>query len=266
MAALGANLLRLPVNPVWYRTRPDYRNAVATVIGWAEERRMYTLLDLHWSEPDGRSVCKPEMGNAARFWQEAAFDFRGRTSVIYDIYNEPCQIDWATWRPLAEQLVDAIRRVEPDALVVVPGVDWAYDLRGVAGDPVQRENIIYGAHDYPWKAYLDRERAYGYLADRYPVLLGEFGADYQPRYGFYQDPVEFTRGLLEFVDRRGLVGWAAWAWHAEITPNMFSDWQFTPTPFGQAVLDHLAAANAARAAPGPSSPAAEGQDADAGAP
>ena len=61
---------------------------------------------------------------------------------------------------MAEELVDVIYAVHPEAVVFVSGVDWGYDLRGAINDPVNRNNIIYESHPYPgkgngWKTILD---------------------------------------------------------------------------------------------------------------
>ncbi|MBI4496731.1 MAG: cellulase family glycosylhydrolase [Chloroflexi bacterium] len=244
MAQYGANVVRLPINPVWYldQGRPAYRRRVAEVVTWAERHGMYTLLDLHWSNPDSTAVCRPDMVQATAFWRTAAETFAGRPAVLYDIYNEPCQITWEEWAPLAEALIDAVRSAEPEGLVLVPGVDWSYDLRGVLERPIQREQVVYKAHDYPWKAYLPREAAYGFLADHYPVVLGEFGADGRVRFGFWADPEWYGREVIGYAEARGLDGWIAWAWHIHTPPNLFADWMYTPTPFGAVVLEALQAA------------------------
>ena len=137
-----------------------------------------------------------------------------------------------TWRPVAESLVDVIHAVDPRALVLVSGVDWGYDLSGALDNPVDRPNVVYETHPYPWKGEawksvlsdLDKTEA---------VFLGEWG------YGHSEDPVrtreDYGRPLIEFCQTRS-IGWTAWIWHDEWTPSMLTSFRtFDTTDFGDFV-------------------------------
>ena len=78
------------------------------------------------------------------------------------------------WRPIAEELVDVIHGVHPDALVFVSGVDWGYDLSGVVRDPVERPNVIYETHPHLGKGER-RKTVLDELRKAAPVFIGEWG-------------------------------------------------------------------------------------------
>ena len=62
-------------------------------------------------------------------------------------------------------------------MIVAGGLDWAYDLSGVAkgyalADP-QGNGVVYDTHIYPWKKNWDRNVTV--VLDKHPVLVGEAG-------------------------------------------------------------------------------------------
>jgi hypothetical protein len=126
------------------------------------------------------------------------------------------------WRPWALHLVDTIRQEHPESLVFVSGTDWAYDLRGF---PLERGNLVYSTHVYPWKGR-NWVAAFGYLSRFVPVFAGEFG-------GTERD-LAWGRSLLDFFPSRG-IGWTAWSWSDH--PRLVQDLQ--PTPFGELVRETL---------------------------
>jgi endoglucanase len=154
--------------------------------------------------------------------------------VIYGSFNEPAFISWRDWRPVAEELVDAIHDVDPRALVTVSGINFASDLSGVDADPVERPNVVYEIHPYPWvgdgwKTVVDG------LLQSYPVFIGEwgFGDEHPATVQGYAQP------LVDYCQQRGL-GWTAWVWDHEWTPRMFVNRSQTElTEFGFIVKNAL---------------------------
>ena len=131
------------------------------------------------------------------------------------------------WVPWAKRLVAEIREVRPKGLILVGGVDWAFDLRGVR---VEAPGIVYSAHIYPhhkpatwWKA-LD-------AAGDVPVFIGEWGGT--------DNDLEFGRQLSERLRELGL-GWTAWSWadYPQLvqTPRVPD---YEPTAFGALVRRQL---------------------------
>lgn len=53
--------------------------------------------------------------------------------------------------------------------MTVSGVDFANDLSGIAADPVQRPNVVYQIHPYPWVSE-DWKSVIDQLLEHYPVL------------------------------------------------------------------------------------------------
>jgi len=97
-----------------------------------------------FSEPwNGEIVYDPDLELAIDFWSKVSARYRGKNNVLYEIFNEPMWIEWEEWRLLAQELVQIIRAVASDVIIIVGGVDWAYDLRGVLSNPIRGVNIAY---------------------------------------------------------------------------------------------------------------------------
>jgi endoglucanase len=255
----GANVIRVPFNQQWALSSAAYRAELDLLIAEAAQRGAYVLLDLQWIDAqtergknsDGTSNFVPPLPDvdSIALWRELARSYRDEAAVLYDIFNEPHDplpddtvpflginesgqtfplrkrvVTMKEWQPWAIQLVSAIRAEHPEALVFVPGVNWAYDLGGFPLPGI--DNVVYSTHVYPNKGD-NWDAAFGDLSSRYPVFLGEFGGA--------EGDLQWGQSLLKYLDGRSL-GWAAWSWADH--PHLVGA-NFEPTPFGSLVQSAL---------------------------
>jgi len=77
------------------------------------------------------------------------FDRTG-TNLLYEIYNEPLDVSWSTViKPYSEDVIDAIRDIDPDNLIIVGTGNWSQRVKEPADDPIEGyANIAYGLHFY----------------------------------------------------------------------------------------------------------------------
>jgi len=273
-----ANCIRLPVrDDFWFGTGPGqhdggvaYRKLVDDAITMVANRGAYVLLDLHrFRAPREEHVT---------FWKEAAKKYKDHGAVLFDIFNEPHGISWEVWRnggyveekkqagdedaflsaqekqklrsgfhsPGMQALVDAIRQVGAKNIIAAGGLDWAYDLSGIAEgyalDEKGGNGIIYSTHIYNWKR--DWAGKVLVIADRYPIIVGECGADpnkmtFIPAEN-QEDPYTWSPDMLGLIQKYQFQ-WTAFSFHPKCTPILILDWRYTPSPFwGQFVKDALA--------------------------
>ena len=130
------------------------------------------------------------------------------------------------WQPWARKLTSVIRSENPDAIIFVPGINWAYDLRGM---PMDLANIVYSSHVYPGKGN-DWPQAFGNLSRTVPVFLGEFGGQDKA------EELDFVRRLMAYAQQLG-IGWTAWSWFND--PFLVN--RYEATRFGDIVRRGLAA-------------------------
>ncbi len=267
----NGNVIRLPVKEeYWFGEGGEaYKKLINDAVVMAANRGAYLVLDLHrYRSP--RQVH-------ADFWEEAATVYKNHPAVIFDLMNEPHGTTWEIWRNggfvadkkkegdedafLSEiekkmnargfesigmqALVDAVRSVGARNIVVVGGLDYAYDLSGIlngfAVDDHGGNGVMYSTHVYPWKR--GWQKSFLDVAEKYPILVGEVGADakkmnFMP-HDIQEDWDTWVPDMLGLIQKHKL-NWTAWCLHPGASPRMLVDWTYTPTPFwGQQAKDAL---------------------------
>jgi hypothetical protein len=266
----NANIVRLtlnqdywlndPANPAY---DPHYQGLVDQQVKWAEQYGMDIILDLHWSDQgdyskaclsNGGGNCQQCMADAHSqiFWQQVASKYQGDGHVLFELYNEPFNIQWGVWlnggqsvgctnnggsTPQSftvvgmQKLYDTVRSTGAENLVIIGGLNWAYDLSGVPANRVQGHNIIYNTHPYSFKCGNrsnqnactpgNYDSKFGFLAATDPVIATEFG-DSDCSAPFYDT---FT----QYAQSKG-IHWTAWAYYVGGCgfPALISDYDGTP--------------------------------------
>ena len=269
--AWHANVVRIALNQDWWlqtdadgtvnpNYAPGYTALVDQVVKWAEESDLDVILDLHWSDMGSFAVKAGQQDMAdlhsKLFWQQVATRFKDDGRVLFELYNEPRNVPQETWLGGGswqsggtsytvvgmQQLYDAVRETGANNLVIVGGLDWAYDLSFVASMPVVGFNILYATHPYDnsserepgnWDAY------WGYLTATKPVIVTEFGDVAGTGTSAACSPT-WDETLIPYADKHN-ASWTAWAWWpGECTfPPLITDWNGTPNNPGTAVRNAL---------------------------
>lgn len=269
-----ANVLRLPVkDDYWFGLKDSndggeaYRKLVDQIITLAANRGVYVVLDLHqYRAPQPQYLD---------FWKDAAARYKNHPAVLFDLMNEPHGTTWEVWRdggfvgkrveadqaaflsaeekkkiegfesPGMQAMLDAVRSTGARNIVVVGGLDYAYQLDGIInGFGLKDESgngIMYSCHIYPWKSNWQK-----YLldaAEKYPILLGEVGADAKKMTFMpleqQEDWETWVPDILGLIQKHRL-NWTGWCFHPSASPRMLLDKDFTPSPFwGQQAKDAL---------------------------
>lgn len=267
----GVNTIRLPVvESYWFGRDPaqrddpaDYRARVDEIVRLAANRGVYVVLDLHrFRAPREEHV---------EFWRDAAARYAGHPAVLFDLFNEPHSISWEVWRngglvsekkgaadedvfldpeealrnkeafrsPGMQALLEAVRAAGADNVVVVGGLDWAYDLGGVLQGHALTEpgagggrGIMYSTHIYNWKR--DWRERFLDVAERHPVFVGEIGATTTKMKFVAEDlqesPYTWVPNALGMLQRHGL-HWTGFSLHPKAAPVMIEDWSYRPTDY-----------------------------------
>lgn len=262
MAAWHITAVRVPLNEGCWLGHPaldpaytgeSYRRAIRDYVRALHRAGLIVLLDLHWSAPGGEAPAKsPRMPNADHspdFWRSVATEFKDDPAVVFDLFNEPREVDWACWRDGCvtqfgwraagmQSLVDAVRGAGAEQPLVVPGLNFANDLSQWLvhrpRDPLGQ--LAAGFHLYAGDncnqvACWDAEVAP--VAARVPVVTSELG---QTDCGH-----GFIDGFMEWADAHG-VSYLGWSWNpfdCEEQPALISSYDGTPTPYGVGLRDHL---------------------------
>ncbi len=157
MATLGLRTVRIPVCfDRWAsRTAPyaidQTRNwpVLDSLVSWALTAGLHVIIDNHHGQLD-QTTLTTETGRVAAIWEQVARHYANTDPerVLFEVYNEPNNIDAARWQPIAAMLVARIRSVAPRHTIVLGGVDYN-SLTGLESlQPVDDDNVIYTFHCY----------------------------------------------------------------------------------------------------------------------
>ena len=277
----NANIIRVPLSQdLWFGQGPEqkdsgrsYQALVKQVVNYCADNGCYVLLDLHWNDCKqwGSNIGQhimPDM-NSTTFWRSCAREYRNNPAVLFDIYNEPHNTTWDIWlkggtisetrgdgarqgrfvpiqyeTPGMQSLLNTIRSMGANNVVVCGGLDWAYDLsgflKGYALKDPDGKGVIYACHAYnnkgetvdKWLSHLDA------ALPNIPVIMSEFGD--QGRGAAANKPTPWIARVVKEMDKRRC-NYIAWDLHPAAGPCLIKDWTYAPTPsFGTVVKELLA--------------------------
>lgn len=261
-----ANIIRLPVAPkFWFgkdSSQKDggaaYRQLVSDVVTLVANRGAYVLLDLHQFGPPRQEHVD--------FWASAAPAFKNHPAVLFDLFNEPHGMSWDVWQHGGEpnrkekpgeedafisaedkakilaarrsvgmqKLLDTVRDCGARNVVLVGGLDYAFDLSGMVNghmlDDRDGNGIILSTHIYPWKKGWEEKVLVA--AGKHPIFVGEVGADVQKvtwmPAEWQEDAVTWVPAMLGLIQKHEF-HWTAFSFHPRGGPPMLEDWKFTPS-------------------------------------
>jgi aryl-phospho-beta-D-glucosidase BglC (GH1 family) len=249
----GANIVRLPIHPSAWRNRgkENYLKLLDLGVQWTKELNLYLIIDWHSIGNLRTELYQHDMYNTTRtetceFWLTISRKYAKEPVVaMYEIFNEPTTYNnqlgtctWAQWKEMMIDYITVIKANNPDAIPLVGGFNWAYDLTEVRNNPVDIPGIAYVSHPYPekrpapWEPKWEQD--WGFVADKYPVILTEVGFALPEEKGVHI-PVNgdetYGKALVEYTAKKG-ISWVVWVFDPDWAPMMFSDWNYTPTRQG----------------------------------
>jgi len=118
-------------------------NKVRTVIDACINAGIYVIVD--WHDHNAQN----HQSQAIEFFKQIAQLYGNYPNIIYEIYNEPTQVSWANVvKPYSIAVIDSIRKIDPDNLILVGSPTWSQDVDVASLNPIDRTNIAYTLHFY----------------------------------------------------------------------------------------------------------------------
>lgn len=246
----GANLIRIPVHPVALHERGmvEYIKILDEAVDWCSELGIYVIIDWHTIGNLRMELFQADMYNTTQketynFWRFISNHYKGTSTVaFYEIFNEPTVYNgtlgnctWEQWKLMAEDMIDIIKAHDKNKIPLVGGFDWAYDLRPVKKDPINRPGIAYVTHPYPGKCTRPREpkweEAFGFVADKYPLIATELGYMIKGDENHLIDDDTYGASIMNYFNKKG-ISWCAWVFDPDWVPQMIQNWNYEPTEQG----------------------------------
>ncbi len=188
-----------------YMENPELETKkIRTVIDACISLGIYVIVDWH----DHRA--HEHEASAIAFFTEIARLYGDKPNLIYEIYNEPEKVSWETVvRPYAERIVQCIRSIDPDNLILVGTPTWSQDVDQAAEKPITFCNVAYTLHFYAASHKQDlRNKAAAAMEKGAALFVSEFGTCAHTGSGAIDQ--EELGSWFQFMDENR-ISWCNWS-------------------------------------------------------
>jgi endoglucanase len=125
-----------------YLDSPEWsKEKIEAIIEGAIENDIYVIIDWH-----SHGV---QLEAAKTFFEEMAEKYGEYPHIIYEIFNEPVRDPWEEIKSYSVEVINVIRKSDPDNIILVGSPHWDQDIHIAADDPITGySNLMYGLHFY----------------------------------------------------------------------------------------------------------------------
>lgn len=221
LIASWGNVIRLPIVPDSLDDHQPYYigkiffDKILPLLEHPKLQDKYFIIDWH----EIGSIFDNE--NKTLFWDLASKNFRNRTNVIYEIFNESTdKIPWSYYKDSMQKIVDTIRFNDPETLIISGGPNSSTEIGGAVDNPFTGGNIVYAANLYP-NNYNSLKTQLNIVCKTHPVFITEWGYD-----GGWYNEKKYQPNGKEFADEfvnwaaANDISWSAWCCSHEFKPQM----------------------------------------------
>ena len=203
-----------------------FKKHIEPLVNELTAKGIYVIIDLHYV-----SDYQDLFPQVSAFWEYMAPKFSNNPKVFYEIFNEPINPDnWTTWKnTIAQPVVNLIRKLAPNNLILVGGPYWSSHIAGAASDPVVGNNIVYIAHVYSNQPSTVWDQRYASVVVKYPVFVSEWGFETGGTEG---GDINWGKQFEAWLSLNHL-GWTVWSFDTQWGPRMVNgDWSLRNGPGG----------------------------------
>lgn len=147
ISELGFNFVRLPLDyriwikdGDWTRLDEDRLKEIDKAVEYGKKYNVHVNINFHrapgytvnhnpretadlWTDPEAQRIC-------AMHWAEFARRYKGipNRNVSFNLFNEPdSHVTEEKYAAVVRKMTEAIRRIDPDRLIIVDGLEWGND-------------------------------------------------------------------------------------------------------------------------------------------
>ncbi|MEO7532063.1 MAG: glycoside hydrolase family 5 protein [Sediminibacterium sp.] len=175
---------------------------VKAVVEAAIKEGIYVIIDWHSHNIN--------LAEAKLFFTEMATAYGKYPNVIYEVFNEPDKETWPEVKAYAQQIIESIRKIDTDNIILVGSPHWDQDIHLPANDPIKGyKNLMYTLHFYAGthKQWL-RDRTDEALKKGLPVFVSESAAMEASGDGPLND--EEWKKWINWMEARK-ISWIVWS-------------------------------------------------------
>lgn len=161
IATLGMDHVRLGFDQIVVEEAPFvYRARIIELlhsfVGWCRKYSLRPVLNMHKAignycdiREERTLLDSPELQERfVALWCMLEDEFAGENDVVFELLNEVRDVDPASWNTLAATAIKALRKKNPDRLIIIGSTCWNSPERLCDLQIFDDENIIYTFHFY----------------------------------------------------------------------------------------------------------------------
>jgi endoglucanase len=204
-----------------YEVNADFfDNFIINIVQWCKELGIYVIIDWHVllsGDPNAHLDSRgADTGLAVDFWTKYATLYKDETHVLYEIANEPNNIDWPTVLDYHNSIIGVIRAIDSEAIIIAGTTKWCQEINLAYENPVDEPyNVMYAFHFYASEHsnLLPLFEQYMHLM---PLFVSEWRISDSTGSGTYSPDVaeqflDKFAGLDDSVPPRRVVSWVQWS-------------------------------------------------------
>jgi hypothetical protein len=223
------NTVRIQVAPTLEASQgPSYQSALQHEVATARADGLNVIISAQYERTS--KIPGPDAATVT-FWRSIAPLYADDPNVWFDLFNEPTEgtqprsttiptaANWNVWKNGSgsivgmQTLVDDIRAVAPQNLIVAEGLKGGKTLAGIGDDLLTGGNIVYSVHPYfgpDNRTPSQWDQNFGTPSSQIPVLIGEWGQVESDTRSCVDDASTLVPEFLAYVTAHhiGLIAWA----------------------------------------------------------